>query len=165
MVIGMSGAKQLELSTCPEQTMLLSFILVSEQIRFNYLDEIHILKYHKSETNKKSDYKILLFIWTFWRYFTVSCCLQVKGILLCHQILAAFRLTCYFKSNISYWFASILSLTFYIFSQKMEENRKGTQGKNRSESNSNVVLKNYIVRNQQEIHQRPKTFSSKTVSK
>ena len=78
MVIGMSGAKQLELSTCPEQTMLLSFILVSEQIRFNYLDEIHILKYHKSETNKKSDYKILLFIWTFWRYFTVSCCLQTK---------------------------------------------------------------------------------------
>ena len=87
-----------------------------------------------------------------------------KGILLCHQILAAFRLTCYFKSNISYWFASILSLTFYIFSQKMEENRKGTRGQNRSESNSNVVLKNYIVKNQQEIHQRPKTFSSKTVS-
>ena len=46
----------------------------------------------------------------------------------------------------------------------MEENRKGTRGQNRSESNSNVVLKNYIVKNQQEIHQRPETFSSKTVS-
>ena len=118
------------------------------------------MKQMKSQITKR-----ISFNWTYWRYFTVSCCLQVKGIPLCHQILAAFRLTCCFKSNISYWFASTLSLTFYIFPLNMEENRKGTQGQNRSESNSNVVLKNYIVRNQQEIHQRPKTFSSKTVSK
>ena len=82
----------------------------------------------------------------------------------CLDVFTTIVETCCFKSNISCWFASTLSLPFYIFSPKMEENRKGTQGQNRSESNSNVVLKNYIVKNQQEIHQRPKISSLKTVS-
>ena len=156
--------KQLELSTCPEQTMLLSFMLISVQIRFKYINESYILRYHKNETNEKSDYKknfIQLDLLEVFYCFLLSASKRYSTV---PPNRIAFRLTCCFKSNISYWFASTLSLTFYIFSQKMEESRKGTQGQNRSESNSNVVLKNYIVRNQQEIHQRPKTFSSKTVS-